>query len=82
MHHIRECLPEIKSKIGQQLQKYRAELQEIGDPLDEDEGMLVSFFYFLFYFFFFFLFLFFLFLFLFSFSYFHIFSFFFFFFFF
>jgi len=44
MHHIRECLPEIKSKIGQQLQKYRAELQEIGDPLDEDEGMLVNFF--------------------------------------
>jgi len=42
MHHIRECLPEIKSKIVQQLQKYRLELQELGEPID-DEDSLVGF---------------------------------------
>jgi hypothetical protein len=41
MHHIRECLPDIKSKIIQLLQKHRAELQELGDPVDGDEDTLV-----------------------------------------
>ena len=45
MHHIRECLPDIKSKIIQQLAKYRTELQELGDPVDGDEDSLVGFFF-------------------------------------
>ncbi|RHZ72497.1 hypothetical protein Glove_242g63 [Diversispora epigaea] len=35
MHHIRNTLPEIKSKIQVVLQKYQAELQSLGDPLDD-----------------------------------------------
>eukprot|EP00732_Lithocolla_globosa_P002005 Lithocolla_globosa_v1_NODE_1173_length_2812_cov_7.424374.p1 type:complete len:702 gc:universal NODE_1173_length_2812_cov_7.424374:2180-75(-) len=38
MHHIRECLPEMKTKIAQQLQKYRLELSELGSPLNDGEN--------------------------------------------
>lgn len=37
MHHIRECLPDIKTKVSQQLQKYKAELAELGEPLEDEE---------------------------------------------
>ncbi|PWN23831.1 putative VPS1-member of the dynamin family of GTPase [Microstroma glucosiphilum] len=35
MHHIRNTLPDIKSKIGSQLAKYQQELQSLGGPLGE-----------------------------------------------
>lgn len=38
MHHIRNTLPEIKSKIAGGLAKYQNELVELGDPLGADEG--------------------------------------------
>jgi vacuolar protein sorting-associated protein 1 len=41
MHHIRATLPDIKSRITQQLQKYNAELQTLGGPLDGNSGNLV-----------------------------------------
>ncbi|KAI0217480.1 vacuolar protein sorting-associated protein 1 [Massospora cicadina] len=36
MHHIRDTLPEIKSKIQAALAKYQAELSQLGDPLDDE----------------------------------------------
>ncbi|KAJ3333441.1 vacuolar protein sorting-associated protein 1 [Blyttiomyces sp. JEL0837] len=36
MHHIRNTLPEIKTKIQAGLVKYQQELQQLGDPLAED----------------------------------------------
>ena len=33
MHHIRNTLPEIKSKISAGLGKYQTELVDLGDPL-------------------------------------------------
>lgn len=36
MHHIRNTLPEIKIKIAASLQKYQAELAQLGDPLGDD----------------------------------------------
>ena len=38
MHHIKNTLPEIKNKIQANLQKSVAELQQLGDPLVEDES--------------------------------------------
>ncbi|KAJ3340596.1 vacuolar protein sorting-associated protein 1 [Gonapodya sp. JEL0774] len=35
MHHIRNTLPEIKAKISSGLQKYQAELAQLGDPLGD-----------------------------------------------
>ena len=35
MHHIRATLPDIKSRITAQLQKYNAELQSLGGPLGD-----------------------------------------------
>ncbi|KAI9294228.1 hypothetical protein K502DRAFT_324918 [Neoconidiobolus thromboides FSU 785] len=35
MHHIRNTLPEIKSKIQAALAKYQSELAQLGDPLDD-----------------------------------------------
>ena len=35
MHHIRNTLPDIKQRIGQQLQKYTAELNSLGGPMGE-----------------------------------------------
>ncbi|OZJ05084.1 Vacuolar protein sorting-associated protein 1 [Bifiguratus adelaidae] len=35
MHHIRNTLPEIKSKIQAALIKYQQELQTLGDPMDD-----------------------------------------------
>ncbi|KAI8897962.1 Dynamin central region-domain-containing protein [Globomyces pollinis-pini] len=39
MHHIKTCLPEIKAKISSGLVKYNQELQQLGDPLVEDNGL-------------------------------------------
>jgi len=36
MFHIRETLPDLKLKIAQQLVKFRTELAELGDALDND----------------------------------------------
>ncbi|KAJ9054495.1 vacuolar protein sorting-associated protein 1 [Entomophthora muscae] len=36
MKHIRNTLPEIKSKIQAALAKYQAELSQLGDPLDDE----------------------------------------------
>lgn len=42
MHHIRNTLPDIKARIGQQLSKYRTELQALGGPMGEtNPGSLV-----------------------------------------
>ncbi|PWN30627.1 hypothetical protein BDZ90DRAFT_248277 [Jaminaea rosea] len=42
MHHIRNTLPDIKSKIASQLAKYQAELQSLGGPLgDANSGNIV-----------------------------------------
>ncbi|KAI9334610.1 Dynamin central region-domain-containing protein [Obelidium mucronatum] len=38
LHHIRNTLPEIKAKIGQGLQKYQQELEQLGDPMGEDDS--------------------------------------------
>jgi len=42
MHHIRNTLPEIKIKIAASLQKYQAELAQLGDPLGDDITSHVS----------------------------------------
>ena len=38
MHHIKNTLPEIKGKIQSGLQKYSLELQQLGDPLADNDG--------------------------------------------
>ncbi|KAJ1543697.1 vacuolar protein sorting-associated protein 1 [Cladochytrium tenue] len=43
MHHIRNTLPDIKSKISAGLVKYQAELQQLGDPLAGDEQFNMNF---------------------------------------
>ena len=35
MHHIRNTLPEIKTKISTNLQKYQAELAMLGDVIGD-----------------------------------------------
>lgn len=35
MHHIRNTLPDIKARIGQQLSKYQTELAALGGPMGE-----------------------------------------------
>lgn len=42
MHHIRTTLPEIKTKIQQALTKYQVELQQLGDPLEDSQGLQAS----------------------------------------
>lgn len=43
MHHIRNTLPEIKSKIQSALTKYEQELLQLGDPLNDNQaGMVLS----------------------------------------
>ena len=37
MHHIKATLPETKSKIQQQVQKCTMELQQLGDPIKDNE---------------------------------------------
>lgn len=34
MHHIRDCLPEIKSKLNVMMQSVTQELSELGEPTD------------------------------------------------
>lgn len=34
MHHIRDCLPEIKSKLNAMMQNVTQELVELGEPTD------------------------------------------------
>lgn len=34
MHHIRDCLPEIKSKLNVMMQSVSQELSELGEPTD------------------------------------------------
>lgn len=34
MHHIRDCLPEIKSKLNAMMQNVSQELVELGEPTD------------------------------------------------
>ncbi|PPQ65318.1 hypothetical protein CVT24_011445 [Panaeolus cyanescens] len=42
MHHIRATLPDIKARISQNLQKYNAELQQLGGPMaDGNSGNVV-----------------------------------------
>lgn len=42
MHHIRNTLPDIKTRVAQQLQKYNAELQALGGPMgDANAGNVV-----------------------------------------
>lgn len=41
MHHIRSTLPEIKSKIQSALAKYEQELQQLGDPLNDNQASMV-----------------------------------------
>lgn len=38
MLHIRDCLPEIKSKIAQMMCEVQASLDELGEPADKDDG--------------------------------------------
>src|ERR1700761_230535 len=42
MHHIRATLPDIKSRITQQLQRYNTELASLGGPMgDSNSGNVV-----------------------------------------
>ncbi|KAI9313509.1 Dynamin central region-domain-containing protein, partial [Dichotomocladium elegans] len=41
MHHIKNTLPEIKSKIQNALAKYMQELQQLGDPLNDNHASMV-----------------------------------------
>ncbi|KAL1933241.1 hypothetical protein VTP01DRAFT_7331 [Rhizomucor pusillus] len=41
MHHIRNTLPEIKSKIQSALTKYEQELLQLGDPLNDNQAGMV-----------------------------------------
>ena len=41
MHHIKNTIPEIKSRISALLQKYMLELQQLGDPMDKDGSNLI-----------------------------------------
>lgn len=34
MHHIRDCLPDIKSKLNVMMQSVSQELSELGEPTD------------------------------------------------
>jgi hypothetical protein len=43
MHHIKNTLPEIKSKISAGLVKYQQELVQLGDPLMEGADNSVCF---------------------------------------
>ncbi|KAJ3067939.1 vacuolar protein sorting-associated protein 1 [Podochytrium sp. JEL0797] len=38
LHHIRNTLPEIKAKISQGLQRYQTELEQLGDPMGDDDS--------------------------------------------
>ncbi|ORY37195.1 hypothetical protein BCR33DRAFT_758928 [Rhizoclosmatium globosum] len=38
LHHIRNTLPEIKAKISQGLNKYQSELEQLGDPMGDDDS--------------------------------------------
>ena len=40
MHHIKNTIPEIKARIQSGLIKYQQELQQLGDPLGEDNTQL------------------------------------------
>ncbi|KAJ1816891.1 vacuolar protein sorting-associated protein 1, partial [Coemansia sp. RSA 2599] len=42
MHHIKITLPEIKAKIAAALEKYRAELEQLGDPLTDAAGQAAN----------------------------------------
>lgn len=42
MHHIRECMPEIKSRISSMLGKYESELLDLGEPIEETQEARVS----------------------------------------
>ncbi|OMJ30270.1 Vacuolar protein sorting-associated protein 1 [Smittium culicis] len=37
-HHIKATLPEIKAKVASNLTKYQAELDQLGDPQDDQSG--------------------------------------------
>jgi replication fork clamp-binding protein CrfC len=42
MHHIRNTLPDIKTRVSQQLQKFNAELASLGGPMgDANAGNVV-----------------------------------------
>lgn len=42
MHHIRNTLPDIKTRVAQQLQKFNAELASLGGPMgDQNAGNVV-----------------------------------------
>ncbi|CDH48771.1 vacuolar dynamin-like gtpase [Lichtheimia corymbifera JMRC:FSU:9682] len=41
MHHIKNTLPEIKSKIQTALAKYQQELLQLGDPLNDNHASMV-----------------------------------------
>ncbi|KAL5533386.1 VPS1 [Sanghuangporus sanghuang] len=41
MHHIRATLPDIKTRISQQLAKFNAELQTLGGPMGENSSSIV-----------------------------------------
>ncbi|KAI9359261.1 Dynamin central region-domain-containing protein [Zopfochytrium polystomum] len=43
MHHIRNTLPDIKTKIQANLQKYQAELLQLGDPMGSDDTQNMNF---------------------------------------
>lgn len=38
MHHIRDCLPEIKSKLNVMMQSVTQELTELGHPTDDESA--------------------------------------------
>ncbi|KAJ3115906.1 vacuolar protein sorting-associated protein 1 [Physocladia obscura] len=38
LHHIKNTLPDIKTRISQHLQKYEQELEQLGDPLGDDDS--------------------------------------------
>jgi dynamin 1-like protein len=35
MHHIRNTIPELRAKIADGLVRYRTELAQLGDPINE-----------------------------------------------
>lgn len=45
MHHIRNTIPELRAKIADGLVKYRTELAQLGDPIDEGVNPVSASFY-------------------------------------
>ncbi|VDD91114.1 unnamed protein product [Enterobius vermicularis] len=42
MHHIRECLPKLKSRVNMMISQYQSELKTYGEPIQDYRGTLLQ----------------------------------------